>query len=60
MEYKEALSILTSFLSGEKNIDFFRIPVDGSFKNVTHRRIGAVLDIDIEQNKKALKEFLYK
>jgi len=60
MEYKQVLSILTSFLSSDaKNIDFFRIPVDNSFKNATYPRVGAVLDIDIEQNKKALKEFLY-
>ncbi|WP_199426196.1 LCP family protein [Thermaerobacillus caldiproteolyticus] len=61
MEYKEVLSILTSFLSSNtKNIDFFRIPIDGSFENVTYPQIGAVLDIDIEQNKKAIKNFLYK
>ncbi|ALF10899.1 LCP family protein [Parageobacillus thermoglucosidasius] len=61
IEYKQALSILTSFLSSDtKNIDFFRIPVDESFEDVTYPQVGAVLDIDIEQNKKALKEFLYK
>jgi LCP family protein required for cell wall assembly len=61
IEYKQILSILTSFLSSNtKNIDFFRIPVDESFENVTYPRVGAVLDIDIEKNKKALNEFLYK
>ncbi|WP_425481182.1 LCP family protein [Metabacillus lacus] len=43
---------------GAGNIDSLRIPVDGSFENKRYSGAGAVLDINTEKNKQALKEFL--
>lgn len=35
-----------------------RIPEDGSFENESYEGIGEVLEVDLEQNKKALEELL--
>ena len=40
------------------DIETLRIPEDGSFQNKRHEEIGEVLEVDLHQNKKALKKFL--
>jgi polyisoprenyl-teichoic acid--peptidoglycan teichoic acid transferase len=40
------------------DIDTLRIPEDGSFQNKRHEEIGEVLEVDLQQNKEALKNFL--
>jgi polyisoprenyl-teichoic acid--peptidoglycan teichoic acid transferase len=42
--------------SGE--IDTMRIPEDGSYQNKRYEEIGEVLEVDLYQNKEALKNFL--
>ncbi|MFS0634604.1 LCP family protein [Mesobacillus foraminis] len=47
------------FISREsRNIDSLRIPVDQSYENQRISGAGAVLAIDLEKNKQALKDFL--
>lgn len=43
---------------GTTTIDQLRIPIDGSFKGIDTPD-GDSLDIDVEENKKALKEFIF-
>ncbi|CAM3777353.1 LCP family protein [Mesobacillus thioparans] len=43
-----------------RNIDTMRIPVEGSFENQRVSGAGAVLAINVEENKRALEEFLTK
>ncbi len=45
-------------LGSVKETKSFRLPVDGSFTNKTDPTYGAVLDLDLEQNKEALHQFL--
>ena len=40
------------------DIETLRIPEDGSFQNKRHEEIGEVLELDLHQNKEALKKFL--
>ncbi|AKQ71624.1 cell envelope-like transcriptional attenuator [Bacillus licheniformis WX-02] len=53
------LSVGKDFLLGSvKETKSFRLPVDGSFTNKDDPKYGAVLDLDLEQNKEELKRFL--
>jgi polyisoprenyl-teichoic acid--peptidoglycan teichoic acid transferase len=45
-------------LNPVSNIETMRLPVDGSFENARYEDAGAVLDIDVEENREALKAFL--
>lgn len=45
-------------LGETKEVDTLRIPVDGSFTDQSYSNIGSVLDLDIEENSQAIKEFL--
>lgn len=55
---KTILSIGKGLITGSEHpIETIRIPVDNSFQNA-RTDVGAVLDIDIEQNKQALQDFL--
>ncbi|WP_017754628.1 LCP family protein [Calidifontibacillus oryziterrae] len=54
---KTILSIGSSFLMNPKEIETIRIPVDGSYQNGSYSHAGSVLDMDLEENKKALKDF---
>jgi polyisoprenyl-teichoic acid--peptidoglycan teichoic acid transferase len=57
--YKEVLPLLATFPgSDQKDISFFRIPIDGSFRDATYPQAGAVLEMDLAKNRQALKEFL--
>jgi len=40
------------------DVETLRIPEDGSFQNKRYEEIGEVLEVDLYQNKEALKEFL--
>lgn len=52
-------SLGKDFLLGSvKETKSFRLPVDGSFTNKDDPTYGAVLDLDLEQNKEELKRFL--
>ncbi|GIO24027.1 LCP family protein [Oceanobacillus sp. J11TS1] len=58
VDNKTILSIGKGLISGSEHpMETLRIPVDNSFQN-TRTDVGAVLDIDIEQNKQALQDFL--
>ncbi|MBS2967495.1 LCP family protein [Metabacillus sp. KIGAM252] len=55
----EVLSLATSYLSNrDEGIQTLRIPVDGAYEPKTFQRAGAVLELDLEENKSALQEFL--
>jgi LCP family protein required for cell wall assembly len=43
---------------GTKDVATLRIPVDGSFTDQSYSGIGSVLDLDIEENSQAIKDFL--
>lgn len=42
------------------DLETLRIPEDGTFQNKRYEDIGEVLEVDFQQNKKALKKFLGK
>lgn len=53
------LSVGKDFLLGSvKRNQKLQAPVDGSFTNKDDPKYGAVLDLDLEQNKEELKRFL--
>ncbi|WP_188206924.1 LCP family protein [Alkalibacillus aidingensis] len=55
------ISILTDYFRDTPDeIETFRIPVEGSYSDASYNHAGSVLEIDQEQNKEALKEFLGK
>lgn len=45
-------------MSGKSEIERLTIPVEGSYRNARYPGAGAVLEIDIKQNRQALSEFL--
>ncbi|MBP1081455.1 MULTISPECIES: LCP family protein [Bacillus] len=45
-------------LGDTKEVDTLRIPVDGSYTDQSYSNIGSVLDLDIEENSQAIKDFL--
>ncbi|MEH7331784.1 LCP family protein [Neobacillus drentensis] len=52
-------SLGKDLLTNQSNeLNTMRIPVDGSFTNEQFKNAGAVLSINLEQNKSALNEFL--
>ncbi|OAT86029.1 transcriptional regulator [Bacillus sp. MKU004] len=55
----QVLSIATSVL-GEKdnNIESMRIPLDNTYTDEYYDGVGLVLDLDISENKNAIKDFL--
>ncbi|MGP4065721.1 LCP family protein [Oceanobacillus sp. M65] len=50
-------SIGKGLLTSDQDVETLRLPVDGSFTN-QRVNVGAVLDIDFDQNKQALEGFL--
>lgn len=61
VEKKTMLSVATSAMKEGSNLESLRVPVDDSFENA-RVMIGndeaAVLEVDLEKNKEALREFL--
>ncbi|BCB03888.1 LCP family protein [Bacillus sp. KH172YL63] len=45
-------------LSNKSDMDKLTLPVNGSFDNASYSGVGSVLEIDFEENKQALKDFL--
>ncbi|PIC77862.1 transcriptional regulator [Sporosarcina sp. P19] len=59
IDSKTIFTIAKGMLTGSKNneMESLRIPVEGSFGDL-RTDVGAVLEINLEQNKQALREFL--
>ncbi|WP_234703360.1 LCP family protein [Metabacillus indicus] len=45
-------------VTNKSKLETMRIPVDGTFENARYEGAGSVLDLDIEENKKAITEFM--
>ncbi|MGA9224910.1 MAG: LCP family protein [Mesobacillus sp.] len=61
MDTGDILFMGKGFLSKDnRNIDTMRIPVEGSYENQRVEGAGAVLAINLEENRQALQEFLAK
>lgn len=61
MDTGDILFMGKGFLSKDnRNIDTMRIPVEGSYENQRVEGAGAILAINLEENKQALQEFLAK
>ncbi|MBT2737707.1 LCP family protein [Bacillus sp. ISL-7] len=61
MDKGEILSVLSKLVFYPiKNIDRLRIPIQNSYVNKTYPHSGAVLEINMEANREALKDFLLK
>lgn len=59
MDTGDILFMGKGFLSKEnRNIETMRIPVEGSFENQRVSGAGAILAIDLEENRQALQDFL--
>ncbi|WP_433742392.1 LCP family protein [Falsibacillus pallidus] len=53
------LALLKDVLfNNDKKIKTLRVPVDGSYSDGYYSHAGAVLEVDFEKNKQAIKEFL--
>lgn len=48
----------TAVLRPVKDVKTLRIPVSDGFTNVTHKRAGAVLKLDYNENVQAIQQFL--
>ncbi|MBT2696458.1 LCP family protein [Bacillus sp. ISL-40] len=61
MDKGEILSVLSKLVFYPiKNIDRLRIPIQNSYVNKTYPHAGVVLEINMEANREALKDFLLK
>jgi polyisoprenyl-teichoic acid--peptidoglycan teichoic acid transferase len=61
MDTGDILFMGKGFLSKDnRKIDTLRVPVEGSYENERVEGAGAVLAIDLEENRRALAEFLAK
>lgn len=59
IETSTLLTIGKDILTNETGeIQTIRLPEDGSFENERYEGIGEVLEVDFEQNKRALEKFL--
>jgi polyisoprenyl-teichoic acid--peptidoglycan teichoic acid transferase len=59
MDNMDILGLAKEFvLNPVTNIDMLRVPVDGSYTNERYEQAGAVLEIDFEQNREAIRAFL--
>ncbi|WP_082051213.1 LCP family protein [Rossellomorea aquimaris] len=55
----DRISLAKEFvLNPVDKIDTMRLPIDNSFENARYEGVGAVLDVDMEANTEALKDFL--
>ncbi|MBD1380724.1 LCP family protein [Metabacillus arenae] len=50
--------IAKDVISNKSNLETMRIPVDGSYVNASYSGAGAVLDLNIEENREAINKFL--
>jgi polyisoprenyl-teichoic acid--peptidoglycan teichoic acid transferase len=58
---RDMVSIGKGFLSKDsRNVETLRIPVENSYQDMRVSGAGLVLSIDLEQNREALKQFLYE
>ncbi|MBP3038676.1 LCP family protein [Bacillaceae bacterium Marseille-Q3522] len=60
MDVGDMLFIGKDVIGGKQNIETMRIPVDGTYENLSVSGIGDVLDIDLDENKAAIHDFLSK
>ncbi|MEI5909290.1 LCP family protein [Bacillus spongiae] len=59
MGIKDRVGLATQFLlNPAETIETLKIPIDGSYEDKRYERAGAVLEIDFEENRSALKSFL--
>jgi polyisoprenyl-teichoic acid--peptidoglycan teichoic acid transferase len=59
MDADEAVPLAASFLlNSAENVETLRIPVKDSYENKLVEEAGAVLEMDFEENKNAIKEFI--
>nr|WP_026583891.1 LCP family protein [Bacillus sp. J33] len=59
LKLEEALSLGASFLMNPvTEIETLRVPVSDSYENKTYEHAGAVLQLNLEENTEALKQFL--
>ncbi|RPF57949.1 LCP family protein [Abyssicoccus albus] len=56
--YEMSKALLSFIVRSDKDIDTMQIPVENSYQMIDHPELGAVLDIDVEMNKRAVDEFL--
>jgi polyisoprenyl-teichoic acid--peptidoglycan teichoic acid transferase len=55
----DRISLAKEFvLNPADKIDTMRVPIDNSFENARYEGAGAVLDVDLDANTEALKDFL--
>ncbi|MGM0920146.1 MAG: LCP family protein [Bacillota bacterium] len=50
--------IAKDIITNKSDLETMRIPVDGSFENARYNGAGSVLDLNIEENREAIKTFM--
>lgn len=55
---EEIINVLSTSLSGGVEIEKMTIPIENSYKFGSYSHAGSVIEIDVDQNKQALSEFL--
>ncbi|WP_349408560.1 LCP family protein [Pseudalkalibacillus sp. SCS-8] len=58
MKMFTAIGLAKNVMTNKSEIETMKIPIKDSFREPTYSGVGQVLDMDIEQNKQALKDFL--
>ena len=56
--YEMSKALLSFIVRSDKDIDTMQIPVENSYEMIDHPELGAVLDIDLDMNKRVVDEFL--
>ncbi|WP_261134869.1 LCP family protein [Bacillus sp. Marseille-Q3570] len=58
MKMFTAIGLAKDVMLNKSQIETMKIPIDNSWNDPTYQGVGQVLEMDIEQNRQALKEFL--
>lgn len=58
LDTSTGIFIAKDIITNKSDLKTMRVPVDGSFENARYDGTGAVLDLNIEENKEAIKSFM--
>ncbi|PLR69367.1 MULTISPECIES: LCP family protein [Bacillaceae] len=58
LDTSTGIFIAKDIISNKSDLKTMRVPVDGSFENARYNGSGAVLDLNIEENREAIKSFM--
>jgi LCP family protein required for cell wall assembly len=60
LDKTDIISIGADYLTKKREIETLRIPVEGSYEDERIANVGLVLNVDLQKNKQAIRDFLEK